>query len=535
MASIEVRSPATGELVDTYTNDPIEHVAEALEEARAAQKNWAAKSFHSRAEHLQKMKMFLSKNAERAVQVICACTGKTKQDALGTEVLPCVLACDWYASNTQKVLRSKKVPSGSILFFNKSNTLVYEPIGVVGIISPWNYPFSIPFGEVLMGLMAGNGVLLKVASNMAPVGKFIEEVMAAGELPQGLFCHLLLSGAQCGSALLSAGIDKLFFTGSVRVGKQLMAEAAQTLTPVSLELGGNDGMVVLRDADLERAVNCACWAGFQNAGQSCGGVERIYVEEAIYDEFLAAICDKTSALRHGPDSPDCWAVDIGSITTKSQYDSVMAQLQDALSKGAVVAAQSQAVGDCSKGYFIPATVLTGCTMEMTVMKEETFGPILPVIKVQNEEEAILLANDCTLALTSSVFSQSKSRAWRVAHRLHGGVVSINDHLYTHGMSEAPWGGWKESGIGRTHGYLGLKEMSNVKCINDDCWPLNRNLWWYPFSNDTYKTLMAALRLVAPTRCGEGFCSLFHLARSMSFMVSRWVVPTSTQTKNIVKQ
>lgn len=528
MSTVEVRNPSTGELVETYTNQPIECVVEAVKEARAAQEVWRSKSFSSRAAHIKKMKSFLALHAERAVKTICACTGKTKQDALGTEVLPGVLACDWYASNTSTVLREQKLPMGSWLFANKSNKLVYEPVGIVGIISPWNYPFSIPFGEIMMGLMAGNGVILKVASNVVPVGNFIQEVIAAGGLPKGLFHHIILPGADCGSAFLASGINKLFFTGSVRVGKQLMAEAAKTLTPVSLELGGNDAMVVLRDACIERAVNCACWAGFQNAGQSCGGVERIYVEAPVYDTFLAALCAKTASLRHGPDSDGAFAVDMGSMTTKGQYDTVMAQLKDAQDKGAVIAAQSQPVGDCSKGYFIPATVLTGCTADMDMIKGETFGPVLPVMKVADATEAIRLANNCTLALTASVFSQSSKRASLVAHALDGGVVSINDHLYSHGMSEAPWGGWKESGIGRTHGYLGLKEMSNVKCINDDCVAPYRNLWWYPFSQETYEKLLSALRFVAPTRTCESVCSLFRLAGAMPFMMRKWVVPQISQ-------
>lgn len=466
------------------------------------------------------------------MSVICACTGKTRQDALATEVLPCVLACEWYASTSEKALRPQQLPGGSVLFFNKSNTLVYEPLGVVGIISPWNYPFSIPFGEIVMGLMAGNGILLKVASNVIPVGKLIEEVVSAGELPKGLFNHLILPGSECGPAFLSAGVDKLFFTGSVEVGKALMAEAANTLTPVSLELGGNDAMVVLKDANIERAVNCACWAGFQNAGQSCGGVERIFVEAPVYDRFVEQLCAKTKALRHGPGSKQGsgFDIDIGSMTTKKQYNTVMGQIQDALDKGAKIVAESNPVGNCSTGYYIPATVLVDCTTDMRVLREETFGPILPVIKVPNEREAIRLANDCSMALTSSVFSSNSSRAWRVALRLDGGVVSINDHLYGHGMPEAPWGGWKDSGIGRTHGYLGLKEMSNVKCINSDCLPLNRNLWWYPFSTKTYCLLTSALRFSAPRRFTEKLTSLFDVLRGVPFMMQKWTVPPPEESR-----
>lgn len=530
----EIHNPATGKLVGTYTNDEPEKVKECIAAARVAQKEWTKLSFKQRAKHLQKMKRFLAANIERAVDVICAATGKVRQDALGGEVLPCLVGCEWYATETSKVLKPQKLPCGNIAFFNKSNTLVYEPVGVVGIISPWNYPFSIPFGEILMGLMAGNAVLLKVGTNVSNVGLFIAEVMEAGELPPGLFHNILLPGPVSGPAFLSGGVDKLFFTGSVRVGKELMRLASETLTPLSLELGGNDAMVVLKDACIERAVNCACWGAFQNAGQSCGGVERLYVEAPIYDEFLAQLCKKTASLRHGPDNGD-YSVEIGAMTTKGQYEAVKRQLDEAVSMGAKVVAQSQPRGNCDAGWFVPATVLTGCTMEMSIMREETFGPLLPIVKVEDEEEAIRLANDCTLALTNSVFTKNGKKAQKIARRLDSGVVTINDHLYSHGMVEAPWGGWKESGLGRTHGYLGLKEMCNVKCINDDCFPMNRNLWWYPFDASTYETMKAAARFVAPLRCCESLGALFKLIGSAGFMMSKWIVkdearrlPSSTE-------
>lgn len=530
-AKFVVKNPATGAVVGEYVQQHAEDITKAVAAAREAQAAWAKLSYNDRAKHLYKMKTFLAANADRACEVITACSGKVLQDSLATEVISGVLACDWYAKNTKKVLASQRLPSGSLFFANKHNELFYEPVGVVGIISPWNYPFSIPFGEVLMGIMAGNAVLLKVATNSTPVGCFIDEVIAAGGLPRGLFQHLIVSGAEAGPALLSAGINKLFFTGSVGVGKRLMAEAAKTLTPVSLELGGNDPMVVLKDASIERAVNCACWAGYQNAGQSCGGVERVYVDETIYPEFLAQLKAKTAALRHGPDSGN-FDVDMGCMTTKGQYDTVDAQVKEAVAQGAKIEAQSRPAPGCpTEGLFYPATVLTGCTPAMQVMREETFGPILPVVPFRTEEEAIQLANDCSLALTSSVFSRDMKHAKAVAMRLQSGVVSINDHLYSHGMSEAPWGGWKESGLGRTHGYLGLKEMCNVKCLNTDSVPsgwLPRNLWWYPFSEDTFKLLRSALAFAAPSSFGNMLSSLWYVVTHSSYMFSPWKVKDKSE-------
>ncbi|KAG5464367.1 hypothetical protein LSCM1_00550 [Leishmania martiniquensis] len=522
----EVKNPATGVVVGRYMQQQASDIAKAVTNARVAQKAWAMLSYDERAVHLRKMKTFLAANADRARDVIVSCSGKTRQDALATEVLSGVLACDWYAKNTKKALAPQKLPVGSIFFANKSNTIYYQPVGVVGIISPWNYPFAIPFGEVLMGLMAGNAVLLKVATNSTPVGCFIEEVMRAGELPTGLFQHLIVSGAEVGPALLQSGINKLFFTGSVGVGKKLMAEAAKTLTPVSLELGGNDAMLVLKDASIERAVNCACWGGYQNAGQSCGGVERIYVDQSIYPEFLAQLKAKTEALRHGPDT-GVFDADMGCVTTKDQYDTIDAQVKEAVAQGAHIEAQSRPSASCPKyGLFYPATVLSGCTPSMRIMREETFGPVLPVVPFATEEEGIQMANDCTMALTSSVHSRNMKHAKEVAMRLESGVVTINDHLFSHGMPEAPWGGWKESGIGRTHGYLGLKEMVNAKCINSDVLPssfLPRNLWWYPFTRESDAMLRHLLSFAAPTSMSKMLSSLWYVVTHCMYMFRPWSV------------
>lgn len=518
-------NPATGEVITSVESHDVSIVPEVVAKARSAQKIWREKSFKERGKHVLKVRKFLAENRDRAVATISQSNGKTHQDALVTEVMPCILGCEWYAKQAGSVLRKRAIKSGSIAFANKSNTMTYEPVGVVGIISPWNYPFSIPFGEVIMGLMAGNAIVLKVAANCALIGLFIEECIKAGEFPDGLFTHLMISGAEIGPALLAGGVNKIFFTGSVSVGKQLMREAADTLTPLSLELGGKDPMIVLHDASIERAVNCACWAGFQNAGQSCAAVERVYVDRRIYDEFLRQLIAKTKALRHGPETGE-YKVDIGAITTKGQLDTITRQVVEAVKAGATIAAQSTPVGDCSKGWFYPATVLTGCTPDMAVMRDETFGPVLPIVPFDTEEEAIAMANNSNLALTASVFSNSGKHSRAVAAKVDGGVVSLNDHLYSHGMAEAPWGGWKETGIGRTHGAFGLKEMCNAKCINEEKAPIcciPRNLWWFPFSEATYKLMDGTVSFVAPRSICDWFSGLKALCCGCTFMFKKWKV------------
>ncbi len=495
-------NPATGEQIGAVPNTDLDRFADMMTRARTAQAAWASMTFNERAQRILVMRGYIVAHMDELAEVISRSNGKTRVDAMATEVLPCALACDWYAKHTAGILREQRRSVSSILFFQKRSALLRLPIGVVGIISPWNYPLSIPFGEIVMGLMAGNAVMLKVAAATPLVGEAIERIVAAADLPPGLFQLVTGAGGQVSKAFLGHGIDKIFFTGSVGVGKELMAAAAATLTPLSLELGGNDPMIVLEDADLERATNGALWAGFQNCGQSCGGVERIYVHESVYDDFVRLMIAKTKALRHGPDNGD-FAVDIGSVTTAGQLRTVQAHLEDALSRGGRIAAQSQGPATSEGQLFHPATLLLDVPDDSLAMREETFGPLIPVTVFRTEEEVIRRANDSDLALTSSVWTRDTARGKRIARRLETGVTTINDHLYTHGLSEMPWGGWKYSGLGRTHGPEGLHEMTHLKAINWDVMPGKRNLWWYPQSVDAYAALKQAAQFVfAPTIVGR---------------------------------
>jgi acyl-CoA reductase-like NAD-dependent aldehyde dehydrogenase len=487
--------PATLDEVGRVPNTDLSRMPEIMERARAAQKEWALLSFDQRKAHVLKMRDYIVEHAEELARIVSRDNGKLRLDALTTEVIPSALAADWYAKNAEKALAPKNLPLGSLLFINKRNQLRRVPLGVVGIISPWNYPLSIPFGEVVMGLMAGNAILLKVAAATIMVGEAIERIVAAGGLPKGLFHHIVGSGGAVSQAFFDHGINKLFFTGSVATGKHLMAAAAKTLTPLSLELGGKDPMIVLEDADLERAANGAAWAGYQNAGQSCGGVERVYVHESVYDGFVDLLAKKTRALRHGPDHE--YDVDMGAMTTQEQLKTVERQVDLAVRAGAKIVAQSKPTGDHAKGYFYPATLMTDVDHSMELMREETFGPVVPVMKFKTLDEAIELANDSTMALTSSIWTKNVQLGKQVASRLESGVTTVNDHLYTHGQSETPWGGWKDSGLGRTHSALGFDEMTQPKLVNWDIMPAKRNIWWYPFDRFTYDGMLAALRVNFP--------------------------------------
>jgi succinate-semialdehyde dehydrogenase/glutarate-semialdehyde dehydrogenase len=511
--------PATLEEVGRVPNTDLSVIPQIFAQARAAQRIWAQKSFSERKQHILKMRDYVVAHAEELAAIVSRDNGKSRMDALTTEVIPSALAADWYAKNAETALAPRNLPMGSMLFANKRNRLERVPLGVVGIISPWNYPLSIPFGEVVMGFMAGNAVLLKVAAATINVGRAIEQIVAAGGLPEGLFAHIVGAGGKVSQAFFDNGINKLFFTGSVPTGKQLMAAAAKTLTPLSLELGGKDPMIVLQDADLERAANGAAWAGYQNAGQSCGGVERVYVHESVYDQFVDLLAKKTRGLRHGKDRE--FDVDMGSMTTEEQLKTVQRQVDAAVKAGAKIVAQSQLVGD-PKGYFYPATLMTDVDHSMELMREETFGPVVPVMKFKTVEDAIAMANDSTMALTSSVWTRDNEQGKRIARKLESGVTTINDHLYTHGQSEAPWGGWKDSGVGRTHSALGLDEMTQPKVVNWDLMPAKRNLWWFPFDRGSYDAMLAALRINFPSSAGGFIKDLMTLSKAaMKRMFSSW--------------
>jgi succinate-semialdehyde dehydrogenase/glutarate-semialdehyde dehydrogenase len=383
---------------------------------------------------------------------------------------------------------------GSILTVNKRSYVDRVPVGVVGVISPWNYPFSIPFHEIAMALIAGNSVVLKVASQSLEVGKMIKECVDAANLPKDVFHLIHLPGKIAGDAFINSGINKLFFTGSVPVGKYLMEKAAKHLIPLSLELGGNDAMIVCRDANITRAATGAIWAGLSNAGQTCAAVERIYVESEVYEEFLLTLKTKVSELKQGVDIDS--NVDIGSMTTKQQWEKVQLHLKDAIKRGATAYPEIRKIEKKGKGLFCQPVILENITDDMMVMNEEIFGPILAVQKVGSIEEAVAHANASKLGLTASVWTKSRRKGHEIASQLEVGSVMINDHLMSHGLAETPWGGWKESGIGRTHGYIGLEEMTQPRCVVDDILPfVQKNMWWHPHNKIVYEGLRGALEFL----------------------------------------
>lgn len=492
-------NPATGKELGKSVLHTSEDLLAMIQRARSIQKVWEKYQLKQRIKMIMRMRDYIVKNADQIADTINLNNGKTRIEALATEIVPAAMAVSFYCKRAGKFLKEKNLKGGNIFLINKRSKIVRVPYGVVGIISPWNYPFAIPFSEVIMGLLAGNSIILKTASETQMVGLELKKAVEYAGLPEGVFNYINLPGRIAGDAFLDGGVDKLFFTGSVPVGKYLLEKSAVTLTPLCLELGGNDPMIVCADADIERAASGALWAGFQNCGQSCGGIERIYVDEKIYNKFLFTLKNKIEKLVVV--NNDVYQTQFGCMTTTRQIDTVKKHIQDALNKGAKIFAQSN-IPENSGSNYLPATVLVDVNHDMLVMKDETFGPVVGVMKFGSIEEAIKLANDSYLGLTGSVWSANQNKAEKIARRIKAGVVTINDHLMSHGLAETPWGGFKQSGIGRTHGELGFSEMIQPQVIVKDLLSFTKKqLWWHPYNKSVYEGLKGLLNLLYHHKTG----------------------------------
>ena len=461
-------------------------ISSITEKARKAQSIWAKLPYREKERRIKKAGACLAKRREEIVEIIHRENGKLAIDALAAEVIPALMAIPYYINLGRSFCKSKRIHGGNILMVYKHSRLVYKPWGVVGIISPWNYPFSIPFSEVIMALLAGNAVILKTASLTSGAGTMIAEILKVAELPEGLFTNIEMPGKDAGPAFVNSGIDKLFFTGSTSVGKELMALAAGRLLPLVLELGGADAAIVCKDADIDRSVAGIIWSGFSNAGQSCGGVQRVLVHKDIYSAFMEKLKEKVQVLRMGYDHK----CDIGPLIAKKQKEEVKRQIKACPEQGAEIAVQSP---DTMKeeSLFIPAIVLTNIKPGMPIWDDEVFGPVIGVIPFSDYQEALDIANSSPYALTGSVWSRNGRQAQKLAVQINAGSIMINDHLMSHGLAETPWGGFNDSGLGRTHGEEGFKEMLRVKVIIDDLLPgAKREPWWQPYSDKIYKGLSA---------------------------------------------
>ena len=408
------------------------------------------------------------------------------------EIAPVLDLMQYFARNTEKLLKPHKIGIGIYGLMGRSSKIVYHPLGVVGIIPAWNYPFSIPLGETVMALMAGNTVVIKPSELTPIIGLKIGEIFEKAGLPDN--CVQIVSGAGAtGAALVEAAPDKIMFTGSVATGKKIAAAAAKHLTSVVLELGGKDPMIVFADANLDLAAGAAVWGAFCNSGQSCSSVERLYVEERAADELTRKIVEKTRALKQG--AGDKETTSIGSMSSERQIAIVEDHVEDFRAAGAKIELGGRRNPEL-EGLFYEPTVITNANNDMRAMQEETFGPTLPIATFSTEEEAIRLANDSEFGLTASVWTRDMAKGKRVAEKIEAGTVCVNEVLYTHGIGQTPWGGFKNSGRGRTHGREGLMELVQPQHIHINHLALLPDAWWMPYSANAITTFRKMTRTFA---------------------------------------
>ncbi len=481
-------APASGKVLGEAPIFGAEQIREALAKAQVAQALWADVALEQRCERILALRDALVDRADELVEIISAECGKPRQEALVHEVMVVADLATYYAKRAARILAPHEIDLH--LFKHRRSYVHYVPRGVVGIISPWNFPFMIPIVDAITAMIAGNAVLLKPSEVTPLVALKFKEVFDQSGLPKDLF-QVVTGDAETGAALIDAGPDQIVFTGSVASGRRVGAACGERLIPCTLELGGKAALIVCEDADLERAARAIVFGGFANSGQICIAVERVYAHAAIHNALVERVIRLTRDLRQG--DPQAQSVDVGAMTFPRQIELQEELLRDAVNKGAHV--RTGGKRKPGPGQFFEPTVLTGCTPDMRVMREETFGPIVPIMEVNNDDEAILLANDSRLGLMGYVFTRDRVKGRVIAEQVEAGTVMVNDVLSAYASPEAPFGGIKDSGIGRVHGDEGLRSMCQIRHVNyNRVPPIKREPVWFPYRKSTYATMNRIMRL-----------------------------------------
>jgi len=488
---IPVENPATGEVIATVPVASADDVRAIVARARAAQPAWEALGFDGRGKVLRRAQKWVADNTDRIVETIVSETGKTHDDALLNEILYASTAFGFWAKHAPRYLADEKVRSSSPFVLGRKLVVRYRPLGVIGVIGPWNYPLTNSFGDCIPALAAGNAVVLKPSEVTPLTSQLMATAMRECGLPEDVLAVATGDG-DTGAAVVDE-VDMVMFTGSTRTGKKILARAAQTLTPVSLELGGKDPMIVLADADLERASSAAAYYSMQNGGQTCISVERVYVEAPIYDAFVDKVTRKVAALRQGV-STGPGTVDVGAVTFAPQLDIVRRHVEQAREAGARVLTGGAAHE--GSGRFYEPTVLVDVDHSMAAMREETFGPTMPIMKVADADEAVRLANDSEYGLAASIWTKDAARGEELARSVESGVVCVNDAQLNYLALELPMGGWKASGLGSRHGAGGIRKYCRQQSILVTRFaPPKGDVHFYPFRPRTTKLIGKVVKLL----------------------------------------
>ena len=497
--------PATSKILAQFEKTPSASLPGILSRARAAQAAWYAVPVEERCAHLRVLRECMMASREALAHAVVAESGKPRVEALFADLFVALDTAQYFSKNAARLLRSERVPHHSSAAKAKSGRIVYDPLGVIGIISSWNYPLAIPMSQIIPAVAAGNAVVCKTSDFTPHCGALIEKLFADAGFPKNLVA-VIQGGGEVGQALIDAGPDKIMFTGCVATGRRVAEACAKKLIPSVLELGGKDAMIVLADANLDVAASAAVWGSYTNCGQVCLSVERLFVEQPIEEKFLALCTEKTKKLRLGPGCEP--ATDVGPLIRPQHVQRMSDLINDAVARGARVLCGGTSRPDLGANFFEP-TVIAGVNSSMKLFQEETFGPILAVESVKDADEAVLFANDSNFALAASVWTGDAKRGQAIAARLRAGAVMVNDAISYFGIAEAPHGGCGVSGWGRTHGRAGLLEMVQTKYIDVDRLPGREKPWWYRYGPGLDRAADAFLRF----EFGGGLASKLRNARA----------------------
>jgi acyl-CoA reductase-like NAD-dependent aldehyde dehydrogenase len=491
---LRVASPATEQPIGDLPVTTGDEVRAAVARARRAQPAWEALGFDGRAAYVQKALAILIRRQEELIDVIVRETGRSRFETVMMEIFPACDSLGYYAKNAGRILGDRKVPMH--LLKTKKLLITYRPLGVIGIITPWNGPFILSLNPSVQALMAGNTVVLKPSEVTPFSGRLVGDLFRDAGLPEDVLTVVEGDG-ETGAALVEAGVDKISFTGSVRTGRKVGETCGRNLVPCTLELGGKDPMVVCADADIERAAGGAVFGAFMNAGQFCCSTERVYVIESVADEFTRRVVEKTKALKLGKEGE----FDIGPMIWPKQLETIERHVADALEKGARLLSGGRRATEVGNLFYEP-TVLVDVTHDMAIMREETFGPILPIVRVKDEAEALRLANDTVYGLAANVWTKDEDKAIRLAKGIFAGSVCVNESAITYGAVEAPFGGRRTSGVGQVNGETGLRGYCFAQPILLDRFGTKDEHVWYPYTADKTKMLQRVIGWLWGTRVGR---------------------------------
>jgi len=510
MSEIVMVNPATGEELGVKKTWSEAHILDAYEKAREKSLVFRTTTIDQRINEIRKIKHYIVDHMESLVEGLSADLGKTKSEALLMEIFPVLDCITYYEKNAASMLADETIKT-PLALRGKKSYVFYEPLGTILIIAPWNAPFTLSLIPIISAVLAGNTVIYKPSEIATYSGMLIEKVLKESGVEPGLVTVVYGKGSEIGEKLIEGKPDKIFFTGSTATGKIIMEKAAKYVIPVELELGGKDPMIVFEDAFLERAVNAAVWGSLFNCGQVCVSVERLYVQESVYDEFVNRIVEHVKNVKQGWDTKG--EFDIGCLASEDQVKIVQDHIADAVKKGAKILTGGKRKG---KTLFFEPTVIVNVNHSMKIMKEETFGPVVSIMKFTTEEEVVRLANDSVYGLNASVWTKDKAKALRISRAVITGGVSVNNALMVQANFNLPYGGVKQSGFGRYHGPYGLHTFSNIKAVIIEKGTKPKEINWYPFRAEKYQRFLTTFQSLFSEKITgklKGLPSMMRLMRS----------------------